>query len=70
MNSYIIGHVFADSYPFDAALWCDKNNAMIEPLEDGGYVIAAKPAPSPDVIKQTYENAVQEHLDSTAGSRG
>jgi hypothetical protein len=70
MDNYIIGHVFAGDYPFDAALWCDKNNAMLEPLADRGYVIVAKPAPSPDMIKQTYENAVQAFLDATAKSRG
>lgn len=69
MDNYIIGHVFAGDYPFDASLWCDLNNAALQPLADGGYVIVAKPAASHDEIKRMYEDAVQEHLDSTARSR-
>ncbi len=47
---YYIGQVFTDTYPPEAAVWCSKNNAYIEGLENG-YEIKAIPTPTLDEIK-------------------
>jgi biopolymer transport protein ExbD len=33
MNEYIINQIFTDTYPPEAALWCNKNRAYIEEIE-------------------------------------
>lgn len=47
---YHIGQVFTDTYPPEAAVWCSKNSAYIEGLENG-YEIKAIPTPILDEIK-------------------
>lgn len=67
---YYIGQKFEETYPPEAAIWCNENKAVIVPLDEGGFEIKAVPAPSAEMLLKSYENAVQNHLDATAQSRG
>lgn len=55
MNTYEIGQIFQDTYPPEAALWCNENKKIIVELEpqDGKRIfqIQVIPAPSLDEIK-------------------
>ena len=58
--NYKIGQTFKGTYPPEAAVWCNANNAHIE-AKDGQYVIVANaPAPEPTLeeqvasLEQTY----------------
>lgn len=33
MSDYYIGQIFIDEYPMEAAIWCNDNNAYIDPIE-------------------------------------
>lgn len=33
MNEYIIGQIFTDTYPPEAAVWCNANRAYIEEID-------------------------------------
>ena len=55
-----IGQTFKETYPPEAAVWCNANNAHIE-AKDGQYVIIANaPIPEPTLeeqvssLEQTY----------------
>ena len=37
-NTFKIGQKFNKTYPVEAAIWCNENNAHIEPV-NGGYTI-------------------------------
>ena len=50
--NYKIGQTFKGTYPPEAAVWCNANNAHIE-AKDGQYVIVANaPAPEPTLEEQ------------------
>ena len=52
MNKFKIGQTFKETYPPEAAVWCNTNNAHIE-KQDGKYVIVANtPAPEPTLEEQ------------------
>ena len=60
MNKFKIEQTFKGTYPPEAAVWCNANNAHIE-AKDGQYVIVANaPAPEPTIkeqvssLEQTY----------------
>ena len=60
MNKFKIGQTFKETYPPEAAVWCNANNAHIE-KQEGQYVIVANvPAPEPTIeeqvvsLEQTY----------------
>lgn len=55
-----IGQTFKETYPPEAAVWCNANNAHIE-AKDGHYIIVENaPAPEPTIkeqvsfLEQTY----------------
>ena len=49
MNKFKIGQTFKETYPPEAAVWCNANNAHIEVL-DGVYTIVANaPIPEPTI---------------------
>lgn len=49
---FYIGQTFINTYPPEAAVWCNENNAYII-KEDGKFVIKAIPEPSLDKLKET-----------------
>lgn len=50
--NYKIGQTFKGTYPPEAAVWCNANNAHIE-KQDGQYVIIANaPIPEPTLEEQ------------------
>ena len=58
--NYKIGQIFKGTYPPEAAIWCNANNAHIE-VKDGQYVIVENaPIPEPTLeeqvssLEQTY----------------
>ena len=58
--NYKIGQTFKGTYPPEAAVWCNANNAHIE-AKDGQYIIVENaPAPEPTIkeqvssLEQTY----------------
>ena len=65
MGNYFIGQVFNGSYPPDAAVWCNKNNAHIEKIGDKLYEIKAVPERTEEEIKQDHIAELKEQLNST-----
>lgn len=58
LEIYYIGQEFIDSYPPDAAVWCDNNNAYIR--QDGNKFIITK-QPDPEPIDTTdFDNACEQ----------
>ena len=52
MNKFKIEQTFKGTYPPEAAVWCNANNAHIE-KQDGQYVIVANaPIPKPTLEEQ------------------
>lgn len=50
--NYKIGQTFKGTYPPEAAIWCNANNAHIE-KQEGQYVIVANPSiPEPTIEEQ------------------
>ncbi|MDY6234818.1 MAG: tail fiber assembly protein [Desulfovibrio sp.] len=46
-DGFFVGRTFDGEYPPEAALWCNRNGALIRSLDEGGgYVIAAVPRPA------------------------
>ena len=64
---FSIGQIFTDSYPPEAAVWCNRNNAYIE-KNDAGYEIKSVPLPTEEELaaialtkaKQERANAVSK----------
>ncbi len=42
---FYINQIFEGVYPPEAAVWCNNNNAYIEPIRSGGYIIREVPPP-------------------------
>ena len=64
MNKFKIGQTFKETYPPEAAVWCNANNAHIE-VFDGVYTIVENaPAPEP-----TTEERVQALENETGLTR-
>ena len=52
MNKFKIGQTFKETYPPEAAVWCNANNAHIE-VFDGVYTIVEnEPIPEPTLEEQ------------------
>ena len=52
MNKFKIEQTFKGTYPPEAAVWCNANNAHIE-KQDGQYIIVANPPiPEPTLEEQ------------------
>ena len=64
MNKFKIEQTFKGTYPPEAAVWCNANNAHIEVL-DGVYIIVEN-APTPE---PTTEEKVQALENSTGLTR-
>lgn len=48
-SDFAIGQTFSDTYPAEAAIWCNENNAHIEEHGDG-YVIVQNAAKSAEML--------------------
>ena len=52
MNKFKIGQTFKETYPPEAAVWCNANNAHID-KQGGQYIIVENtPAPEPTIKEQ------------------
>lgn len=74
---YVVGQIFIDSYPSEAASWCNNSGdkyhiAEIEP-EDGHrrfqIVETVHPAPTYDEIKQQRKQYRETHIDDETAER-
>ena len=60
MNKFKIGQTFKETYPPEAAFWCNANNAHIEKQEGQYIIVENAPAPEPTIkeqvssLEQTY----------------
>lgn len=71
MNEYIIGQIFSDTYPPEAAVWCNANRAFITEIESQSGVrrfqIVTIPEPTPEEIaEQALETAKVERAIAVA----
>lgn len=57
MNEYRIGQIFEDTYPPEAAVWCNENNAYIK-ADGSSYTIVAIPEPELPELKATKLNVI------------
>ena len=66
--TYKIGDEFVGGYPPEASVWCNENNAYMEPLGDKTYKIVAIPKHelTPEEIQKQLTDAVQHVLDAKA----
>ena len=62
MNKFKIEQTFKGTYPPEAAVWCNANNAHIE-AKDGQYVIIANaPIPEPTLEEQVAKMEAETGL--------
>ena len=60
MNKFKIGQTFKETYPPEAAVWCNANNAHIEKQGEQYVIVANAPAPESTIeervssLEQTY----------------
>ena len=60
MNKFKIGQTFKETYPPEAAVWCNANNAHIEVKDEQYIIVANAPATEPTLeeqvssLEQTY----------------
>ena len=50
--NYKIGQTFKGTYPHEAAVWCNTNNAHIEKQGEQYVIVANAPAPEPTIEEQ------------------
>lgn len=65
-EKYYIGQTFEGTYPPEAAVWCNANNAYIEAIGDHRYEIKAvppAPAPTNEEVKQMRIEYRHSHID-------
>lgn len=60
---FYIGQIFINTYPPEAAIWCNKNKAYII-KEDGKFVIKAIPEPSLDKLKEAKIKQIDSETSS------
>lgn len=69
MNDFEINQIFTESYPPEAAVWCNKNNAHIEELKTKAGVrrfkIVTTPEPARAEVIKARVNELQAYLNST-----
>lgn len=74
MTEFIIGQIFEEMYPPEAAQWCNENGAYIKELESLNEIrrfqIVAVPEPTPEEIEaqlqKHYTDFIQSMLDKEA----
>lgn len=60
-EEYYIGQIFNGSYPPEAAIWCNTNNAYIEVIGDKVYEIKAIPEPPAPTEEEQRENRARAY---------
>lgn len=78
MNEFTINQIFNDTYPPEAAIWCNENRAYIEEIEpvDGvrRFQIVAVPEPTQEEqeaeLQTQYTALIQSMLDEEAKKLG
>ena len=77
MNEYAIGQIFNDTYPPEAAVWCNTNRAYFEEIApvDGvrRFQIVAVPAPTleeqVEAAYKAFDSNVEARLNAFAATR-
>ena len=75
MNEYYIGQKFEETYPSEAADWCNENNAYIkeiDPIDDvRQFEICEKEpyVPTYEDIDKARERYREEHIDTRTKAR-
>lgn len=64
---FYIGQIFTDSYPPEAAVWCNSNNAYIE-RNAAGYEIKAVPDPTIDELRAAKLSEINSTYNTAASS--
>lgn len=64
MTEFYIGQTFETTYPVEAAIWSNENNATID-IVDGVYTIVEIPSMTQEEINQQRIAELQEYLNST-----
>ena len=59
--TYKIGQVYENTYPPEAAVWCNKNNCKIE-KQGSNYVIVAIPEPTQEEIAEKRNQEIYARL--------
>lgn len=54
MTEFYIGQTFENTYPIEAAIWCNENNATID-IIDGVYTITEIPEPAAPTKEEVSE---------------
>ena len=65
MTEFYIGQTFENTYPPEAAIWCNENNAFIDIVE-GVYTIVEipePPAPTKEEVEATRRMLYIQHVD-------
>ena len=65
-QEYYIGQIFEGTYPPEAAVWCNANQAYIDVIGDHRYEIKAvppAPAPTKEEQEQARANAYASEID-------
>lgn len=65
MTEFYIGQIFENTYPPEAAIWCNENNAFIDGV-DNVYTIKENPEPLPpthEEIREMRAKAFTEEAD-------
>lgn len=63
-EQYYIGMIFEGSYPPEAAIWCNMNNAYIDKIAEGKYEIKENQGPSEDELKERIRAIRKSYLAS------
>ena len=67
MTDFYLGQIFTETYPDEAALFCDERNYLItsiEPIDNKKrFQITALPEPTPEEIQELIDNLTMTPLD-------
>ena len=62
MTEFYIGQKFETTYPVEAAIWCNENNATID-IIDGVYTITEIPEPAAKTKEEVSEIRRQLYIE-------
>ena len=67
MNKFKIGQTFKETYPPEAAVWCNANNAHIE--KQGGQYIIVENIPAPELTLEEQVSFLEQTYGMTRWQR-